>query len=645
MTFLLKLGVIYKVPIISTHTYFFHQFFLMAAIIESSIKQNPEKFCFSPVIFSFIGVQEYCNVSLDISGKEKTFQRRVLWAYFLLRNYTHYGFVDLYYLFHLAVLNIFQEKAGHTYEKYLQYIRNHNKELNEMFRSTLEMIPNGIMLFDVTSMKIRLANNEMLTILGEPSKVSQEFGDEICLKVKEFQKYGEDQKKEDGDNKKPQIMIDPISNEVTDLWAFITKICQVKIIDESDAVFKRKLNKSYIQVRCSFINNHQQLMVICTDITRVKDIERQGRRLRSSFFSSIAHELRTPLNSIIPIVKIISTLLQSPQNLERVQKLINIVKNSSMHLQNVIEDALDISRLENNKFSIYKESFDIREAVDEISEIMRFQIEQKGLKQIVYIDDSVPYMIHSDSKRIKQVLFNLIGNAVKFTFKGVISIRMTFDSHLSILTCRIQDSGIGIKENDQKKLFSFFGTLANSKEINRAGMGLGLTISKMIIQTLGGEITLKSNFGAGSEFIFTLPLEMDTTIQKTPSFNRRTSQKFDYKRYSSPLPICSNDGVGESGAVQGTCNITMMTDLSQREQNYSQIEEYNNKPPIGKIKKRSSILYEMYSRLNSREPKQKNFHRAHSLLKQQHEVREVTFEHDLNENRGIVAGKFESLSD
>lgn len=111
-------------------------------------------------------------------------------------------------------------------------------------------------------------------------------------------------------------------------------------------------------------------------------------------------------------------------------------------------------------------------------------------------------------------------------------------------------------------MFSFFGTLANSKEINRAGMGLGLTISKMIIQTLGGEITLKSNFGAGSEFIFTLPLEMDTTIQKTPSFNRRTSQKFDYKRYSSPLPICSNDGVGESGAVQGTCNITMMTDLS-----------------------------------------------------------------------------------
>ena len=148
--------------------------------------------------------------------------------------------------------------------------------------------------------------------------------------------------------------------------------------------------------------------------------------MRSMFFSSVAHELRTPLNSIIPIIKMI---LESPNfNLTaQLRKNLRIVLNSALHLQSVIEDALDMSRIENNKFTILKEMFNVREAVEEVCEIMAFQVESKKLQALVEISDEVPTHVFSDLKRYKQILFNLIGNAVKFTFKGAIKVRVDFE--------------------------------------------------------------------------------------------------------------------------------------------------------------------------------------------------------------------------
>lgn len=146
----------------------------------------------------------------------------------------------------------------------------------------------------------------------------------------------------------------------------------------------------------------------------------------------------------------------------------------------MIEDALDISRLENNKFQIFKELFDLRLLVKEVTEILGFQIEEKGLKLELTIHKSVPGRVYSDPKRLKQVLFNLLGNAIKFTFKGKVSLCLQFDV-LNQLTMTIEDTGIGMQKEDLSKLFKFFGCLTKTKDINRGGMGLGLTISKMII--------------------------------------------------------------------------------------------------------------------------------------------------------------------
>ena len=107
---------------------------------------------------------------------------------------------------------------------------------------------------------------------------------------------------------------------------------------------------------------------------------------------------------------------------DRLSKYLKIIFNSSIHLQNVIDNALDISRIENNQFQLFLEVYEIRKSIEKVFEIMDFQIEQKGLRLLLEVDDSVPLMIKSDRKRIKQVLFNLIGNAVKYTLRGEITV-------------------------------------------------------------------------------------------------------------------------------------------------------------------------------------------------------------------------------
>ncbi|TNV85288.1 hypothetical protein FGO68_gene1251 [Halteria grandinella] len=264
------------------------------------------------------------------------------------------------------------------------------------------------------------------------------------------------------------------------------------------------------------------MLLICSDITKLKEVEIQGQKMRNTFFSSVAHELRTPLNSIIPILRLLMAQFLKIQNLipgaDRVFNLISLVLNAALHLESVIEDALDLSRIENNKFTLSKENFNVYEAVEEVCDIMRFQIEAKALQLNVKISNQVPTVIFSDKKRFKQILFNLIGNAIKFTYTGCIRVEVSLKEHQKTKECQlivsIIDSGIGIKPEDLQKLFQFFGMLSKSKGINRSGMGLGLTISKMIIRELGGQIEVTSTPNVGSNFTLGIPLELEkVTIQ------------------------------------------------------------------------------------------------------------------------------------
>ncbi|TNV85156.1 hypothetical protein FGO68_gene10112 [Halteria grandinella] len=289
-------------------------------------------------------------------------------------------------------------------------------------------------------------------------------------------------------------------------------------IQESEEIFKKKREQCYIQIKTSKFQEGRQIFAICTDITRIMQMENQEKQMRATFFSSVAHELRTPLNSIIPILRLILQILPSI-NLSNAphQKIVNYIKiilNSSLHLESLIEDALDISRIENNNFSLYMEMFNLRDAIGEIRDIMAFQVEQKKLSFSVYIQEGVPDQMWLDRKRFKQVLFNLIGNAIKFTFFGGITLSVKFDNQNKTLQTEVNDTGIGIKADDLAKLFKFFGKLPKSMAINRGGMGLGLTISKMIIKQLDGQIDVKSEPDIGTTFMISLPISTFEFVPK-----------------------------------------------------------------------------------------------------------------------------------
>ncbi|TNV84819.1 hypothetical protein FGO68_gene3927 [Halteria grandinella] len=533
-------------------------FTLMAVVIEAWIADNPDRFSTSYYVINVLAIVEYVELAIDMPVQTKKTIRRFIWALYLIRNYLHYDDFDIKMILGVVASITVQDMSSNLFDQYLKSIKTQTKKMQDLFKNTLTVIPNGVIIIDIKTKAITYANMEMELIVQtineenlSQNQTNRSLQERICdfilcdsilgrrdsaqfnqftkgVKNEEFrQEYNNSTPKAQHRNSissEQRLHQDKQHKQKQNLWDFMIDLLESQNLERKETVFKAKNPKRYIQVKPSLINNGGQLLVICSDITRIKQVESQGRKLRASFFSSVAHELRTPLNSIIPIIKMVLDILEGCSkgktvNFEKLNKLLNIVKNSSYHLQSVIEDALDISRLENNQFQIFKESMDVRAVVEQVCEIMKFQVQEKGLQFSVNVANSVPNTFLSDIKRVKQVLFNLLGNAIKFTFSGRISVNVDFDEETNQLTGKVSDTGLGIKEADLEKLFKFFGCLVTTKDINRGGMGLGLTISKMIIQQLGGDISVESIPGVGSTFTFTIPIEEYDSFEKKQTFH------------------------------------------------------------------------------------------------------------------------------
>ena len=220
-----------------------------------------------------------------------------------------------------------------------------------------------------------------------------------------------------------------------------------------------------------------------------------------NFLASISHELRTPLTSIIGFTQSILKGRVGDINEEQRKKL-NIVLNSSNHLHELITDVIDMAKIENNKFNIKKESFDLINELKNIVETFNLTIKEKRLD--LFLDIPERFTIYNDKKRINQILLNLIGNAIKFTEKGKISIKIRFTK--GDITISIKDTGLGIQAEDLKRLFIPFSRIIEPGKV-KEGVGLGLHLSKKIANLLGGEILVKSKYGKGSTFKLVLKIE------------------------------------------------------------------------------------------------------------------------------------------
>ena len=224
-------------------------------------------------------------------------------------------------------------------------------------------------------------------------------------------------------------------------------------------------------------------------------------RLKSMFIASMSHELRTPLNSIIGFTGIILQGMSGEINSEQ-EKQLTLVKNSASHLLDLINDVIDISKIEAGKVEIIIEEFDLSVLAQEIKDSFTVAVDKKGLELSLQAPPTLT--IKSDERRTKQILVNFVSNAVKFTDRGGIEIKILKKDETVEISVR--DTGIGIKKEDVDKLFNAFSRIPNLGKIEE-GTGLGLYLSKKIADLLGGDITAESEFGKGSVFTLTLPLK------------------------------------------------------------------------------------------------------------------------------------------
>ena len=250
-------------------------------------------------------------------------------------------------------------------------------------------------------------------------------------------------------------------------------------------------------------NNLEELVELRTSQLEKEKIKAQSADLmKSAFLATMSHELRTPMNSIIGFTGILLKEFAGPLNEEQ-KKQLSMVKNSSQHLLGLINDILDISKIEAGKLKVSLDHFNY---LVTLAKTIDFLVPQAAKKDIVIHSEisEMQILLHSDERRVEQILLNLLSNAIKFSNKGVIQVKVAIKDNLVVT--QVIDQGIGISKKDLNKLFVPFIQLEAGLSRSHEGTGLGLAISKSLIEKLGGTIYVQSKKGVGSNFTFTLPL-------------------------------------------------------------------------------------------------------------------------------------------
>jgi len=293
----------------------------------------------------------------------------------------------------------------------------------------------------------------------------------------------------------------------------VAEINQKGVLTYESAHYRHDGSSFPIEVHAHLIERDGEKLIlrIGRDITERKRAEerelelakaREIDRLKSMFVASMSHELRTPLNSIIGFTGILLMGMAGELNEEQ-KKQLAMVKSSAGHLLTLINDVIDVSKIEAEKIQLTIEEFDLSRLVKEIKDSFAVAAEEKALKISVEMPDKAA--VKSDERRIKQIIINLVSNAIKFTDKGEIGIRVAGNGKRVLIS--VKDTGIGIKNEDMGRLFKQFSRILVEGQPLQEGTGLGLYLSQKLARVLGGEIKAESEFGKGSEFTLTLPLE------------------------------------------------------------------------------------------------------------------------------------------
>ena len=245
------------------------------------------------------------------------------------------------------------------------------------------------------------------------------------------------------------------------------------------------------------------------ELRRSEQAALAANRAKSAFLATMSHELRTPMNAIIGF----SELLDTPALADRERDMVGTLKRSALALLHLIDEVLDLSRIESGRLDIDAKAFQLRPLVGQIVELFTPQAQQAAIELRVEVQEAVPETTVGDALRLRQVLINLVGNALKFTPEG--SVRLIVSSSGTDLRFEVQDSGIGIPEELRAQLFEPFFQVDSSTTRRHGGAGLGLAICKRLVDSMGGEIGVESTLGKGSTFWFRVPERSHTSAVTT----------------------------------------------------------------------------------------------------------------------------------
>jgi len=280
---------------------------------------------------------------------------------------------------------------------------------------------------------------------------------------------------------------------------------------------------------------------VTDDILVEKKLAEDSNRAKTVYLSNMSHEMRTPLNTIIGMTHIGKTATSMEKKDEALEK----IAEASAYLLEIVNDVLDISKIEANKMELSENSFNFRSMMQKLLNLISLRISEKELDFSVNIDENIPDHLIGDDKRLSQVITNLLSNAIKFTpLGGLVKLEARLieeEDGFCILRFEITDSGIGISPEQQEKLFSPFQQANSCISGKFGGTGLGLVICKRIVEMMGGEIYIESELGKGAVFIFTAALRQDLSAKADPSDSDEEPAEHDLDEFSGCRILLADD--------------------------------------------------------------------------------------------------------